>query len=342
MTRTCDGCGETFETLSRLRLHDCPAAEPDDDSEGEFGDGDRERYERRARKRRRSKEKRARRAIDSTFRTALEATEGGDHEAVYRMLAQYERHLEDATGDKDRYWQLHDGLFEPIADVLESTTIEEGWSYLIEILEAYWPEIELELDTYDDPTFEQYYVDDAAYPHVSHVLAAATGRMVVRTRLDDGVESIPETSLDFLFLHHEFSGEAPWIESIPYGWGIGHPEHPFEENVRTVATGGYDVWVGAVVEHALHADQHAATRLLETIFESDPVDDPAMVLRAAGAIDRGRYPDEPRYWDWESVYPAFASFEWDPDVERRLRDLVIETDLHYYLPEEWDLADIEV
>jgi DNA-directed RNA polymerase subunit RPC12/RpoP len=28
VTHRCDGCGETFATLSRKRLHDCPAAGP--------------------------------------------------------------------------------------------------------------------------------------------------------------------------------------------------------------------------------------------------------------------------------------------------------------------------
>ncbi len=30
MPHECDACGETFDTLSRLRLHDCPADEPAD------------------------------------------------------------------------------------------------------------------------------------------------------------------------------------------------------------------------------------------------------------------------------------------------------------------------
>jgi predicted nucleic acid-binding Zn-ribbon protein len=29
MPHECDACGETFDTLSRLRLHDCPAEEPE-------------------------------------------------------------------------------------------------------------------------------------------------------------------------------------------------------------------------------------------------------------------------------------------------------------------------
>ena len=31
MGHTCDRCGETFGTLSRLRLHDCPGVDFDDD-----------------------------------------------------------------------------------------------------------------------------------------------------------------------------------------------------------------------------------------------------------------------------------------------------------------------
>ena len=343
MTRTCGRCGERFETLSRLRLHDCPAEHSDDEDDTlSVGNKSAEQYERQSRKRRSSRTKRARRAIGTSFETALEAAEAGDSQTVYRMLAQYEQHLENAVDDRDRYWKLHDGLFEPIADVLESITIEEGWPYLLDIVDAYWPEVQLSLDRYADPTFERYYTDDRWYSHVSHVLTAGTGRLVVRTRLDEGVEAIPATALEFLFLHHEFSGEGPWVESMPYGWGIGHPSHPFEEHLRTVVAGGYEVWAGSVIGHALHADPHAATDLLEEVFDTEPPDDPAMLLTEAGRIDRGVYPAEPRYWDWESVYPEFTSFEWDPTVERRLRDLVVESGIDHYLPDGWDLRDVEV
>ena len=72
---------------------------------------------------------------------------------------------------------------------------------------------------------------------------------------------------------------------------------------RPLTEGEYDIWASTAIEHAMHADQHAATDLLEDLFAAGIVSDPAQPLRIVGAIDRGYYPDSSDHWDWEALYP---------------------------------------
>lgn len=350
MGRTCDHCGRTFETLSSYRLHDCPDRGSDADDEPyraeQYSDMI-DRVDRTRRKRRQAETRRARRAASTDLTDALERAEAGDSDAAFRLLGRYERELADVENAEnwDRYWRLQEGLYEPIVAALEAIVVTEGWPYLVELLEAYWPDVAADLDAHSVlPAFEDESVDSDDYAHVSHVLAGTTGRYTIRTRRAEGVAAIPTMALEFLFLHHRYPDEGAWVESMTYGWGIGHPNRPFADNVHALVDGGHDIWAGAILEHAFHADQYAATALLEDVFDAGIVADPAMMLRGLGSIDRGRYPDEPRYWDWEAVYPEFAKngFEWDPDVEARLRELVEEVGFDRYLPEEWSFADIEI
>jgi len=111
-------------------------------------------------------------------------------------------------------------------------------------------------------------------------------------------------ALGYLMLFHRHPGDTqPWIDSMSYGWGIGHPNHPFEGTITTLVEGEYDIWASTAIEHAMHADQHAATDLLENLFAAGIVSDPAQLLRIVGAIDRGYYPDSSDHWDWEALYP---------------------------------------
>jgi hypothetical protein len=57
----------------------------------------------------------------------------------------------------------------------------------------------------------------------------------------------------------------------------------------------------------------------------------------AGAITEIS-PTIPRYWDWEDELDY--EFELDSDVERRIRQLVIENGLDDDLPDDWEIADL--
>lgn len=346
MPHTCEDCEETFETLSRLRLHDCPGdvewdmqavLDRDEGTTASTGstttDG----------------ESAARRRASEELTGALERARHGDRGAVYQALAHYERHLsaEWEHYEEGNYWGFFTVFFRPAIEGLERAVVESGWPYLLDVLEAYWPEATFDLETYPDhePFGGAEESDREAYPHVSHVLTTVTGRHMVRTRREDSVAAIPATALEYQLPFHRHPGsDSPWLDSMSYGWGIGHPDHPVGETLETLVDGEYEVWAATAIEHALHADQHAAASLLEGLFDDGKPSDPALFFRILGTIDRGEYPDSGEHWDWETLYAEHeeSGFDWDPDVRDRLRRLVEQTEFDQRLSEEWTFADIVV
>jgi hypothetical protein len=207
--------------------------------------------------------------------------------------------------------------------------------------------VTLDFESY--PDHEAFQRDETSefedYPHVSHVLTTATGQQMVRTRHADDVAAIPSDVLRYLMLFHRHPGDSgAWIESMSYGWGIGHPDHAVEETFQTLVEGEYEIWAGTALEHALHADQYATTILLEDLFAADIVSDPALLLRGVGSIARGHYPDTSEHWQWETLDPDFATeeFDWDPEIQDRLRKLVEDCGLAQQLPDDWTFADIVI
>jgi hypothetical protein len=346
MPHTCEDCGETFETLSRLRLHDCPGDETDEDTiDDEWFE------EQRAdiRKQERAEATAAKRKASDELTDALERAVDGDHTAVYQALAQYERHLSDEWDnyEEGEYWGFHRVFFGPAVDGLETAVLAEGWPYLLDVLEAYWPENSFDFGTY--PEHEPFGVektdDYEQFPHVSHVLTTVTGKQMVRTRRSDGVAAIPTDALDYQLQFHRHPGdESPWIDSMSYGWGIEHPNHPVRDNIGTLVRGEYEIWASTAVEHAMHANQHAATALLEDLFEEGIVSDPALLLHSLSSIERGYYPEASEHWDWETLYPELdeAGFDWEPGIRERLRTVVEDSGLARELPEEWTFADLVI
>ncbi|QSG07619.1 hypothetical protein [Halapricum desulfuricans] len=341
MPHTCEDCGAEFETLSSLRLHDGPDDEPTRDDEW-F-------EERRAeiRKQRRETARRVKRNASHELTDAIDQAQRGEEMAVYQALAQYERHLSEewAKGEDGEYWGFHRVFYGPVVGSLEPFVKREGWSWLLDVLEAYWPDATYDFETY--PEHEDFggaeRGDFEEYPHVSHVLATVTGKQLVRTRRADGVRAAPADALDYLLEFHRHPGDQhPWIDSMSYGWGIGHPDHPFEDTIETLVDGEYEIWVSTAIEHAMHADQHAATDLVEALFAAGIVTDPAQILHLLGRIDDGYPPDTSDHWDWGSLLPEFHAdgFDWDPVVRDRLRAVVVDCGLARQLPDDWEFTDI--
>lgn len=350
MGHTCEECGTTFETLSSLRLHDCPAAEPAGDGQAEHDhelDDDIAANLERIRELEQAAKRQAEQRSSTELTDALAQAQAGEPAATHQLLAYYERHLADEWNreDDDCYGGFHQRYYEPATAAIDAVVQAAGWPFLADLLEAYWPEVAIDLQQYvavPEAGGEAAYWED--YPHVSHVLTNVTGRYVIRTRLTEGVAAIPSTALDYLCqFHPNPDDEGAWIDSMPYGWGIDHPEHPFAETIVALLHGDHEIWVGGAFEHAVHADQHAATALLERVLQDDLVDEPALLFSPLSRIEQGAYPYEPQYWDWETVYPTLATddFEWDPAVKTRLRSLVETTDVAEDLPAEWTFADLE-
>ena len=325
MSHECDDCGESFETLTRLRLHDCA------DNPSETIDT----------------------AADSSSATAAESTvdvpelddaldriADGDMAAANDAVANFEATLSDAvsgnaTGEtyRDLFWPY----YERVSNALDTATRAKGWTLLGDVVEAY------------DPTTD----DELAL--ATPAIANAVGRYCIRTRLTDGVEAVTVDALEYLDAVATTASDSDDIareEIHAYGWGIDHPDHSVVDRLheRTAV----DIFsVTPALEHAFFADQYAAVEALEQLVRDESIDGTlARANRAAmpyrrylldsvyGLKIEGYYPRMPRYDDWHGEFAY--SFELDETIEERIRELVIETGFDDELSADWSLRELGV
>jgi len=329
MAHECDGCGETFPTLTRLRLHDCPAEESESQdplsSFDAFLDSISDALDADMQRRTREREKRGLEAASDTLKTNLEAAAHGDVDAAFGLIARYERELREYHDieDYDTYRGILWAFYEPVAEALDEIATREGWRFLGELVEAYPRE---------SPDDE---------PFVSPVIENAVGRHVARTRLRDGVAAIPTEALAYLGSFWDSMGDVSGEESFTYGWGIGHPEHSVTDHLHDVVTAEL-FWVRGVLPHTFYADQHAAADLLEALITDERIDyeDRYMLASILATVDHDSTPKIPRYWDLREELDY--RFEWDETVRTRLRDAIETEGFHERLPETWTFRDMEV
>ena len=268
----------------------------------------------------------------------LAAAEDGDQSALAQAVATYEARLTSAQAedDSDRYRNIFRTYQEQLIKVLDDTVQTEGWEALEEFIEAYHPE------TSDE------------FPHVTTIQQNVTSRYMIRTRLSDGVEAIPLEALEFFSsILERLDGEGyDFITEgmHPYGWGIGHPDHPVADTIHNHASTDIFV-VNPMLEHAFYADQQSAIDLLERIVHDDSIQERIPYRRGrisetrslldapAGAVSDFS-PTIPRYWDWEEQLDY--QFELDDDVEQRIRNLVTTNGLDDELPSDWGVADLTI
>ncbi|HKL30816.1 MAG TPA: hypothetical protein VJ898_16315 [Natrialbaceae archaeon] len=322
MAHECEDCGESFETLTRLRLHDCEdttTPTPSDAAEPLTDD---------------------RNATVPELDDRLDRVAAGEVDAIFGAVATFESELSTALDEDEggaTYRDLFWAYYEPISDGIDEATRSRGWTLLEELLGAY------------DPTI------DEPIPLATPAIANAVGRTVIRTRLTDGVEAIPAGALDYLAAVAVEAGEGDDVareETHAYGWGIGHPDHAVVSRLHDRASA--DVfWVNAVLEHAFYADQHAAVDVLERLVRDESIDgtfsrpmrDDMPYRRflldcVYGLQADDHWPTTPRYWDWDEAFDH--AFELDETVERRIRNLVAETGFDTDLPDDWELRDLGV
>jgi hypothetical protein len=329
MAHECDACGETFTTLSRLRLHDCPAEASESrdplSSFDAFLDSISDALEADIQRNLQERERRGLDAASETLKTALEAAARGDADAAFRMIAHYERDLREQydAEDYDTYRGIFWAFYEPVAEALDEIARQEGWEFLADLIDAYPHES----------------TDDK--PLSSPVIENAVGRYVVRTRLNDGVAAIPVEALAYLGSFWESTDDVSWEESFTYGWGIGHPEHSVTDHLHDVVTEKL-FWVRGVLPHTFYADQHDAADLLEVLLADERIDyeDRYMLASILATVDRDSTPKIPRYWDLRKELDY--QFEWDETVRTRLREAIETEGFHARLPENWTFNDMEV
>ena len=227
MAHECDDCGKRFETLSALRLHDCPA---DGSTDEEMTGSDW--LEDRGRKRRRERERMAARVVDDEFEELLERPRVPDPGAAVTALARYERELEAALERNDggeSYRAVFWTYYQPVVESIDAITQEDGWPFLLDVAGAY------------------DHREDGELSNVTAVVANVVARGVIRARLTEGVDAIPVEALTYLGSIPTFddgSFESAWEESQHVGWAIGHPDYSLEETVLE-AVEDDDIWAGA-------------------------------------------------------------------------------------------------
>jgi hypothetical protein len=329
MSHNCDTCGETFDTLSRLCLHDCPAEQSESrnpvSSFDDFLDSISDGLEAKMQQNTQERKQRGFEAASETLKTILEAAAQGDADAAFRLIGRYERELKEyhEREEYETYRGLFWAFYEPATEALDEITSREGWPFLEELIAGY------RRDDGDDE------------PFVSPIVENAVGRHVVRTRLRDGVAAIPVDALTYLGSFWESMGDTSGEESFTYGWGIGHPDHSVADHVTDVVTEEL-FWVRGVLPHAMYADQHAGADLLETLLTAERIDydDRYMLASILAEVDRDSAPDIPRYWD---LYEELEyRFEWDDTVKTRLRDMIETEGFHRRLGEDWTFREMEI
>jgi len=326
MSHECDDCGEAFETLSRLRLHDCSTDTSfESSSPTQTNEGDREHITERSDEEQIGE-------LDDLLATIRD----GDSSALHQAVATYETQLASAheSGNSDRYRSISRAYRVELITALDDATQTEGFPFLAEFLDAYHPE------TADD------------FPHVTPIFQNVSSRYIIRARLSDGVEAVPLPILAFFssILDRVGGDGYDFINEglHPYGWGIGHPDHSVADDIFDHAS--TDVFVvNPMLEHAFYADQQLAIDLLERIIRDDSIQH--SITQPRGEVSETRYlldapagavsdfdPMIPRYWEWQEELDY--EFELDDDVEQRIRQLVAEHGIDDNLPSDWEIADL--
>ena len=329
MPHECPDCGETFNTLSRLRLHDCPTDEPESEdplsSFDAFLDSISDALGANMQQRSSERKKRGLEAASDGLKTTLEEAAQGDVDAAFRLIGRYERELREYHDreDYDTYRGILWAFYEPAAAALDEIATREGWDFLTEVIDAYPRK----------STTEE--------PLVSPVIENVVGRHVIRTRLNDGVAAIPVEALVYLASFWESMGDVSGEESLTYGWGIGHPEYSVADHVQEVVTEEL-FWVRGVLPHTFYADQHAAADLLDALLADEQIDyeDRYLLASILATVDHDSTPKIPRYWDLREELDY--RFEFDEAVRSRLRETIETEGFHRRLGEDWAFSDMEI
>lgn len=342
MSPECDDCGQEFETLSRLRLHDCPndqlseaTDEPTtttmDESAGSLpADSDVERQEL----------EREHPDVVGDLPALVDDARAGDLSGLSRAIAEYERVLTkvsrgDTPGGDDLHHDLLFAYYEPLADGLDAATESAGWGILVEFADAYAP-------------YEQH-----EFPEVGHVIANAIGRSVIRTRRSEGVDAIPADALVFLGAIPEYVDEfhVAYEESYTYGWGITHPDHSVANHLLALAQ-DEPMFVKVTLNTAFYVDQHAALDVFETLVTDEAssgthkrfgieTDLTEFYFQAVADLETEQLlgPHAPLYWDEDDTLPRIIDV--DPDVKQRIQDLALETGIIDSVPANWSLRNLD-
>ncbi len=238
---------------------------------------------------------------------------------LYSVFEEYQKEMKDSLkkSPKGRLFRYLEGkLCKKISDILFEFSQEEGWPFVMELIETYGLEREGVID--------------------SVPIEEVVSRMILLTRTEEGVENIPVKALDYLATFCD-APDMEWEMSFSLGWGFDHPEFDFEDLIEEKIQMNEGIWASGVLERAFYADQRKAAPILIEFLKRDDIshkDKMTLIQAITFFTDEGwpRMETSPRYWDWKEEI-GYESFEWDEEVERSLKE-VIEEELADYIERE--------
>lgn len=341
MSHECDDCGQEFETLTRLRLHDCPPEKPPSPSSDATEDTDNQVTEPSSDYRiERAELERRHPELVGKLPDLFDDACAGDIAALPQAIAEYERVLDKVSrGEAPGGVELHSDIlfayYEPFADGLDEVAQAHDWNMLLDFVDAY-----------------NYHEQDE-FPEVAHLIANVLGRSIIRTRQLEGVDAIPAEALAYLGGIPECVRDSnpAYEQSYTYGWGIGHSDHSVADRLYDLAENEHK-FVKITLNTAFYVDQHQAIDVLERLVTADDIDTTTdsfgrtvdltefyFKLVADLKTDKLVGPHAPIYWPEGDNLERVLSI--DPNIEQRIRQLAEKTGVTFALPDNWDLHHLD-
>ena len=214
--------------------------------------------------------------------SALEDATPGEQSDVYSLLAAWNQSIETALdrGGWSRLQEIRGQYLEDVIDFVDTAATADGidWAFLEECIDGYPPGV--------------------GDHHCSSILVNVVARCVIRTRISEGVDSIPPWALEYLAaVTVEDDGEWAWESTAAFGWAVGHPEIAVLDRALERAESGDESWAMGILEHATFADPEAGIDLLERLLNSPGVVEDLLFVSCLHAPFEQDFPDFPQYWE---------------------------------------------
>ncbi|MFC7059903.1 hypothetical protein [Halovenus salina] len=173
-----------------------------------------------------------------------------------------------------------------------ATTDESGetdWTFLRECTDAYPPG-----------------VDDH---HCSQILANVVARYVIRTRINQGPDAIPEWVVDYLMeITIDADTEWGWESAAAVGWAVGHSDRAVLDRVVDQTDTESEPWAMGILKHVTFADPEAGITLLERLLDSPDTREDLTFLRSLERPLKQDLPNFPQYWEPQTELKYEVSF----------------------------------
>lgn len=227
--------------------------------------------------------------------TALEETTRGNQTDVYTLLAAWDKSIETALdrGGGDRFRTVTRQYLPRVIDLVDTAAVEENqdidWPFLQECVEAYPPGV--------------------GDHHCSQVLANVVARCVIRTRINQRADAIPEWTVDYLMgITVEEDTEWAWEGAAALGWAVGHSDVAVLKRVIDQTHTKGEPWAMGVLKHVAFADPEAALTLFERLLQSPDTREDLTFLRSLERVLKQDFPDFPQYWEPQTELDYSVAF----------------------------------